>query len=137
MEQGFRLAGASPVHLANLASRITTAAATDAHAIRRVTSVGGLQTYYRDTLRAYADIAPGDGTTTTLTPAQPRPALTCTSGTVIPNPAATRVTGLSLPGQSLSGRIPMGLGQLFGLTTLNLKTNSMTGNIPAEPGWRC
>ncbi len=35
--------------LANLTSRITTAAATDAHAIRWVTSVGGLQTYYRDT----------------------------------------------------------------------------------------
>ena len=68
------LAEGDPEHtqtLANLASRITTAAATDAHAIRRVTSLGGLQTYYRDTLRAYADIAPGDGTTTTFLNAGP------------------------------------------------------------------
>ena len=84
---------ADPEHtqaLATLASRITTAAASDAHAATRVTTVGGLSTYYRDTLKAYADITPGDGETTTFTPAQPPPAPTCANGTVIPNPAANR-----------------------------------------------
>ncbi len=47
----------------------------------------------------------------------------------------TRVTGLSLANQSLSGTIPPALGQLFALTTLNLSSNSLTGAIPAELGW--
>ncbi len=55
--------------LANLTSRITTAAAADGQATNRATTVGGLQPYYRDTLKAYADITPGDGQTTTFTPA--------------------------------------------------------------------
>ncbi len=76
--------------LANLSSRISTAATTDAHATTRVTTVGGLQPYYRDTLKAYADITPGDGQSTTFTPAQPPAAPTCTNGTVIPNPGNNR-----------------------------------------------
>ena len=165
--------------LANLSSRITAAATTDAHATTRVTTVGGLQPYYRDTLKAYADITPGDGQTTTFTPAQPPAAPTCTNGTVIPNPGdnrelvkdcetllavgptlrgsaalnwststalsnwtgvttggtPTRVTGLSLASQSLTGSIPSAIGHLFALTTLNLSTNSLTGDVPAELGW--
>ena len=76
--------------LANLTSRITTAAAGDAHATTRVTTVGGLQTHYRTTLLAYADITPGDGSTTTFTPAQPPAAPTCTNGTVFADPADNR-----------------------------------------------
>ena len=76
--------------LANLTSRITTAAAGDAHATTRVTTVGGLQTHYRTTLLAYADITPGDGATTTFTPAQPPAAPTCTNGTVFADPADNR-----------------------------------------------
>ena len=76
--------------LANLTSRITTAAAGDAHATTRVTTVGGLQTHYHTTLLAYADITPGDGVTTTFTPAQPPAAPTCTNGTVFANPADNR-----------------------------------------------
>ena len=165
--------------LANLSSRISTAATTDAHATTRVTTVGGLQPYYRDTLQAYADITPGDGQTTTFTPKQPPAAPTCTNGTVIPNPAdnrelvkdcetllavghtlrgsaalnwstgtaltswtgvttggtPTRVTGLRLANQSLSGRIPADIGHLFALTTLNLSSNSLTGEIPTELDW--
>ena len=165
--------------LANLSSRITTAAAGDAHAATRVTTVGGLQGYYRTTLKAYADITPGDGETTTFTPAQPPPAPTCANGTVIPNPAAhrtlvkdcetllaardtlrgtaalnwatgtalsrwtgvrtggtpTRVTGLKLASQGLTGTLPTGLGRLFGLTTLNLSANRLTGDLPAELAW--
>ena len=165
--------------LANLTTRITTAATTDTHATTRVTTVGGLQGYYRTTLKAYDDITPGDGETTTFTPAQPPPAPTCTNSTVIPNPGdhrelvkdcetlravghtlrgttalnwstgtalsgwpgvatggtPTRVTGLSLAGQSLSGTIPAELGRLFALTTLDLSNNRLTGAIPAELGW--
>ena len=76
--------------LANLTSRITTAAAADAHATTRVTTVGGLQTHYRTTLLAYADITPGDGQTTTFTPKQPPAAPTCTNGTVFADPADNR-----------------------------------------------
>ena len=76
--------------LANLTSRITTAAAGDAHTTTRVTTVGGLQTHYRTTLLAYADITPGDGATTTFTPAQPPAAPTCTNGTVFADPADNR-----------------------------------------------
>ena len=47
--------------LANLTSRITTAAAADGQATTRVTTVGGLQTHYRTTLLAYADITPAMG----------------------------------------------------------------------------
>ena len=75
--------------LANLTSRITTAAAGDAHATTRVTTVGGLQTHYRTTLLAYADITPGDGQTTTFTPVQP-----------------TTVTPRASTGRSATGRIP-------------------------------
>ena len=76
--------------LANLTSRITTAAAADGQATTRVTTVGGLQTHYRTTLLAYADITPGDGATTTFTPKQPPAAPTCTNGTVFANPSANR-----------------------------------------------
>ncbi|MDE2904085.1 MAG: cadherin domain-containing protein, partial [Chloroflexota bacterium] len=164
--------------LANLSSRITAGAAADGQATNRATRVDQLQQEYRD-LGAYADITPGDGQTTTFTPAQPPAAPTCTNGTVIPTPAAnrelvkdcetllaardtlrgtatlnwapgtaltswtgvttsgtpTRVTGLNLASQSLGGNIPADIGNLFALTTLNLSTNSLTGDVPAELGW--
>ena len=75
--------------LANLTSRITTAAANDDFATSRVTTVAGLQQKYRD-MGAYGDITPGDGQTTTFTPAQPSAAPTCTNGTVFANPADNR-----------------------------------------------
>ena len=53
--------------LANLTSRITTAAANDAHATTRIANVSGLQAHYR-TMGAYGDITPDDGQTTTFTP---------------------------------------------------------------------
>ena len=52
--------------LANLTSRITTAAAADGQSTNRATRVDQLQQEYRD-LGAYADITPGDGQTTTFT----------------------------------------------------------------------
>ena len=56
--------------LANLKSRITTAAASDAFAGSRIANVSGVTQYYRD-IGAYADITPDDGSTDTFTPAQP------------------------------------------------------------------
>ena len=53
--------------LANLTTRITTAAANDAHATTRIGNVSGLQGYYQ-TIGAYGDITPDDGQTTTFTP---------------------------------------------------------------------
>ncbi len=75
--------------LANLTSRITTAAASDAHATTRIANVTGLQAHYR-TMGAYGDITPGDGQTTTFTPAQPPAAPTCTNGTAVTTPNDNR-----------------------------------------------
>ena len=44
--------------LASLKSRITTAAAADAHADTRISNASGLTQYYRD-IGAYGDITPG------------------------------------------------------------------------------
>ena len=164
--------------LANLASRITTAAASDAHATTRIANVTGLQQAYRD-MGAYGDITPGDGETTTFTPAQPPPVSGCANGTAVATPSAnrglvrdcetllaaqdtlrgtatldwatstaigswegittggtpSRVTGLDLASESLTGTIPAGLGRLFALTTLDLSGNQLTGTIPPELGW--
>lgn len=45
-----------------------------------------------------------------------------------------RVTKILLPDESLSGMIPLGLGDLSALTHLNLSSNSLTGKIPKELG---
>ena len=47
----------------------------------------------------------------------------------------TRVTGLDLDDESLTGTIPSELGTLYELTTLDLSDNSLTGSIPRELGW--
>ena len=57
--------------LANLKSRVTTAATTDSFADDRIANVSGLTQYYR-TIGAYGDITPDDETTT-FTPSQPPP----------------------------------------------------------------
>ena len=56
--------------LANLKSRVTTAAASDAFANDRIEDASGLTQYYRD-IGAYDDITPDDGEHTPFTPAQP------------------------------------------------------------------
>ena len=58
--------------LANLKSRVTTAAASDAFADDRIANVSGLNQYYRD-IGAYGDITPDDGSTAMFTPSQPPP----------------------------------------------------------------
>ena len=75
--------------LADLTTRITTAAANDAHATTRIANVSGLQGYYQ-TMGAYDDITPDDGETTTFTPAQPPAPPTCTNGTAVTTPNDNR-----------------------------------------------
>ena len=57
---------------ADLKRRVSAAARTDAFAGKRIANVSGLTQHYRD-IGAYGDITPGDGETTTFTPAQTPP----------------------------------------------------------------
>ena len=68
--------------LSNLKSRITTAAAADSHADRRIANVSGLNQYYRD-IGAYGDITPDDGSDATFMPAMPPPVPTCAGSTAV------------------------------------------------------
>ena len=57
---------------ADLKRRVSAAARTDAFAGKRIANASGITQYYRD-IGAYGDIAPGDGETTTFTPARTPP----------------------------------------------------------------
>ena len=79
------LSSSNPDHqisLTDLKSRITTAAATDAHANTRIANVSGLSQYYRD-IGAYDDITPNDGSDDTFMPAMPPPMPTCADSTAV------------------------------------------------------
>ena len=150
----------------NLKSRVTTAAATDALAGKRVVTIAGIAQHYRD-LGAYGDITPYDGEAVMFTPSKPPPVQVCgddtaldrdcgtllgveddLAGTATLNWSATlamdgwtgittggsptRVTGISLPGSSLSGSVPGGLSHLQSLSTLDLSGNQLTGSIPGQ-----
>ncbi len=139
--------------LANLESRITAAAATDAFAGQRIANVSGLNQYYRD-IGAYDDITPDDGSTTTFTPAQPPAVPECATGTAVTNPGTSR--GLvhdcealldgkdELRGSgSLNWSASLAIGSWDGVTTsgspsrvteLDLSGESLSGTIPAELG---
>ena len=139
--------------LANLTSRITTAPAADGQSANRATTVGGLPQEYRD-LGAYGDITPGDGQTTTFTPAQPPSAPTCTNGTVIPSPADNRelvkdcetllaardtlrgTTALNwATGTALTGWTGVTTGgTTTRVTGLSLASQSLNGTIPPAIG---
>ncbi len=139
--------------LADLETRITTAAASDAHAGSRIANVSGLQGFYQ-TIGAYDDITPDDGQTTTFTPAQPPAAPTCTNGTAVGTPNANRglvrdcetllaakdaLRGAAAldwsTGTAVSGweGITTG-GAPSRVTGLDLSSKSLTGTIPAGLG---
>ncbi len=139
--------------LADLKSRITAAAATDAFAGDRIANVSGLTQYYRD-IGAYGDITPDDGSTATFTPAQPPAAYSCAGGTAVTSPAvnlglvhdcealvdgkdALRGTG------ALNWSTGTAIADWDGITTagtpsrvtqVELDDESLTGSIPAGVG---
>ena len=139
--------------LANLESRITTAAAADDFADDRIANVSGLTQYYRD-IGAYGDITPDDGSTATFTPAQPPPAMTCAGGTAVTSPATNRglvhdcqalldaKDGLRGTG-ALNWAADTAISSWDGVTTggtpsrvteLALASESLSGTIPSELG---
>lgn len=73
--------------LADLKTRVKTAAASDAFAGKRIANVNGLNQYYRD-IGAYADITPGDGVDNPFTPSRPPSTIDCDNGVAAPSPAA-------------------------------------------------
>ena len=75
--------------LVTLKSRITTAAASDKFAGKRIASTEGLEAYYRE-IGAYDDITPGDGLDNPFTPAQPPPVPPCVTGGAVADPGANR-----------------------------------------------
>ncbi len=139
--------------LAALRTRITTAAAGDAHATTRIVNASGLRAYYQ-TIGAYGDITPGDGETTTFTPAQPPAALTCAGGTAVTSPDENRalvhdcevlldhkaaLAGTATLNWSASTAIASWDGVTTGgaplrVTGLALASKSLGGSIPAALG---
>ena len=137
--------------LANLKTRITTAAADDDFADDRIENVDELDDYY-DEIGAYDDITPDDGDTTTFTPAQPPPVASCANGTAVPDPATNlplvhdcealidakdTLRGTATLDWSTSSAITGWEGIATGgtptrVTALELSSESLDGTIPAE-----
>ena len=137
--------------LANLKSRITVAAASDAFTGKRIASADGLTQYYKD-IGAYDDIAPADGSTDTFTPAQPPPVPECATGAAVASAPVNRVLVrdcellLSVK-ETLAGTATLNWsvdtamsgwegvntgGQPLRVTSLNLNGKSLGGSIPPE-----
>ena len=140
--------------LANLTSRIKTAAAKDTFATTRIANVTGLQADYQRR-GAYGDISLVDIPNRRLfQPAQPPAAPTCTNGTVIPTPNANRglvrdCEALLAAKDTLRGTAALNwsaataLSSWDGVTTsgtpsrvtgLSLPSKSLTGTIPPAIG---
>ena len=139
--------------LANLRTRIETAAASDAFAGKRIANINGLKDHYVE-IGAYDDITPADYDTTIFTPAQPPLALTCASGTAVTGPEDNRplvhdcevlvdnegaLSGTATLNWSVDTSIDSWNGVVTGgtptrITELDLPSNSLTGSIPAELG---
>ena len=148
--------------LANLKSRIAAAIApatpvegdpTPSPAPTRIANVSGLGTYYTN-IGAQGDITPGDGTTTTFTPAPPPTAYACTSGTAVSNAGTNRAlvhdcealldSKDTLRGTaSLNWATSTAISSWDGITTggtpsrvtkLELGNESLSGSIPVELG---
>ena len=139
--------------LANLKSRVTTAAASDAAAGQRIANVSGLTQYYRD-IGAYDDITPDDGMDNPFTPAQPPPVPACANGTAVANPGTnlglvSDCSNLLVAKGALRGTATLNwskdlaIGSWEGVTTsgtpsrvteVDLSSESLSGTIPAELG---
>ena len=84
------------IPLETLKERITTAAASDAHAGLRIANISELPIYYRD-MGAYGNIAPDDMPAIVFSPAQPPPVSAAPAPTW-PPPEMASPTGESLRG---------------------------------------
>ena len=139
--------------LANLRTRITTAAGSDDFSDDRIANVSGLTAYYRE-IGAYGDITPDDGSTDTFTPEQPPDVPPCQGSSVVPNPrtntelvddcgvlleikdalAGTGSLNWSAD-TALSGWNGVSTGESpKRVTSLSLPSRSLSGVIPAELG---
>ena len=139
--------------LANLKSRITTAAAADDFADDRIENTSGLTQYYRD-IGAYGDITPDDGSTATFTPAQPPAAYTCANDTAVTDSVDNRglvhdceallegkdaLRGTATLDWAATSAITGWEGITTGgdpsrVTKVLLSSQSLTGSIPASLG---
>ena len=139
--------------LANLTTRVTTAATTDSFADDRISSPTGLTQEYRD-IGAYDDIIPDDGSTDTFTPAQPPPMPTCALGTAVASPETDRglvhdCGSLLAAKSTLAGTATLNWGTATASTSwdgvtisgtpsrvtgLALASKSLTGTISADLG---
>ena len=138
---------------ADLKTRITTAAAADSFAGQRIENEDGLEDYYRTT-GAYDDITPDDGISTTFTPAQPPPKLSCAGDSAVANPEDNRplahdcqallaVKDVIRGSGSLNWDSNTDLASWDGVTSsgtptrvteLILSSESLTGSIPSDIG---
>ena len=75
--------------LANLKTRVTTAAASDTHAGQRIANTSGLTQHYRD-MGAYEDITPNDGEDTSFVPLAPPAMPACATGAAVSAPTDNR-----------------------------------------------
>ena len=139
--------------LATLKSRITTAAATDQFAEKRIASAEGLEAYYRE-IGAYDDITPGDGIDNPFTPAQPPPVPPCVTGGAVADPGAHRqqvhdcqallaaqeALGAAALNWSPTHPLPAWDGVTMdgpdgSVVKLDLSGRGLAGVIPPELGW--
>ena len=137
--------------LANLRARIDAAASSDQFSDSRIPNTSGLSQRYHD-IGAYDDITPGDGDSTTFTPAQPPAALTCATGSAITNPGSNRqlvhdcealldIRDALAGTATLNWSADTAIGSWAGITTggtptrvtkLVLPSKSLTGTIPPD-----
>ena len=80
--------------LANLKTRVKTAAASDALAGGRVATISGLTQHYRD-IGAYGDITPYNDSDGTFTPAHPPPPDPAMADRTLPTPTPSHPASVS------------------------------------------
>ena len=133
---------------ADLKRRVTAAAGTDSFAGKRIANVSGLKQYYRD-IGAYGDITPGDGKTTTFTPAGTPPHCGGAVGTTANSGLVRDCFALMDAKDTLRGTASLNwdFGRAIGtwdgvtvggtpqrVTGLDLPAKKLTGTVPSSLG---
>ena len=126
--------------LDNLKSRVTAAAADDALAGKRVSTIAGITQHYQD-IGAYGDISPADGETTKFTPNKPPPVQVCGDATALERDCGT-LLGVKdeLAGTaSLNWSATLAMSLWTGITTggsptrvtaISLPDSNLNGSVP-------